>query len=337
MFIGHKKIWNFLTQSVVKDRLSHAYLFVGPSRVGKKKVALEFIKLLECSKPQDKAGELSACGQCPNCVLIAKGFHPDILVVEVKNRAISKGNEQSEKPTKSDEIKIEQIRELQHQLSLSPFSAPRKVVIIDDAERMTQEAANCLLKTLEEPSQKSLLILISSAWHRLLPTIISRCQMIRFLPVKQDLIQQGLEKAGFKDSAKIRPAVRLACGRPGAAIKLLEEPRLLADYRLRVEEFEKLLKKDLVEKFKYVQKLSQDAASAQETLGQRVVALRDAMLSATGNAQLAVLGGKEGENNYSPANSAWAIKKIIEAQNLIGDSSFNSRLILENLMIKLLV
>ena len=223
LLIGHERIWNFLTQSVANERLAHAYLFVGSSGLGKKKAAVEFAKLLQCDNPKDSPKNTAPCQECRNCILIERNQHPDVLLIE--SLSGQDHVNENDKPIKAQEIKIEQIRFLQHQVSLSPYSGRRKIVIIDSAEQMTQEAANCLLKTLEEPPQKSVLVLISSAWQRLLATIISRCQLIKFLPVKSELIIKGLEDLGGKNKAKILQAARFACGRPGVAVRILNEPQ----------------------------------------------------------------------------------------------------------------
>jgi len=330
VIIGHQKIIDFLSKGIKAERLAHAYLFVGPSQVGKKTTALEFVKALLCQNP---AGVFKPCAKCRNCVLINQGQHPDVMFIVPGSQNSKMEGKDAGEPVKNQEIKISQIRELQHQLSLTPFSAPRKVVIIDSAEKMTQEASNCLLKTFEEPPPKSLLILISSNFERLLPTIISRCQMIKFLPVGRKVTEDGLRKAGTKNQPKIMQVVRLASGRPGVAISLIKTPALFAEYEKSVVDFKDLLRKDLVEKFKYAQKLSQNAPDAQEILDQWLVWLRDQMLVGAGAKTLLVLN--DSGASYPLASIFRSIKNVQETQRLLGESSFNARLVLENLMIKL--
>jgi len=338
MIIGHQRIWQFLIKSVESNRIAHAYLFVGSSGIGKKKIAIEFVKLLQCQNRQNSSGASAPCQECRNCLLIERNQHPDVLLIEPNQEGLSineEGQELSGKPVKTQEIKIEQIRSLQHQISLSPYSGKHKIVIIDSAEQMTQEAANCLLKTLEEPSQKSVLILISSDWHRLLPTIISRCQTIKFLPVKNELVIKGLEDSGIKNRTKILQAARFACGRPGVALKIINEPGFLTKNIQLVEELEELIKKNLAERFKYAKDLAQNSSNATETLDQWVIWLRDQLLFKLGNEKLAVLERESFKNIFSIAKISEAVRNIQEAQKLLGDSSFNARLILENLMLKI--
>ena len=332
MLIGHQRIWNFLTQSAANNRLSHAYLFVGPSEVGKKKVALEFVKLLECEKPEITKDGIISCGECRSCLLIEKNQHPDVLLIE----PVSQPDEtQPERRVKNQEIKIGQIRQIQHQVSLSPFSAKYKVIIIDSAEQMTLEAANCLLKTLEEPPQKSILILLSSNWQKLLPTIISRCQLIKFLPVRHNLIEEGLRDSGFKDKAKIEQVQRYACGRPGVAIKLISQIDLWNKKNKSIDELQNLVKKDLVIKFKYAKDLSQNSPEAQNILNDWLIWFRDQMLSIIGVKNLMIFGSQGASGDYSLMRICKSIKDIQQAQGLLNESSFNSRLILENLLLKI--
>lgn len=186
MIIGHEKQLKLLKQSAEKGRLSHAYLFYGPEKVGKKAVALEFASQLHCS-------------------------FPDLILVEPD--------------LESGEIEIDQIRELIWKLSLKPYSAPLKVAIINLAQTMNQESQNCFLKTLEEPKKDTLLILVSEYPKSLLPTILSRCQAINFqpLPIKEIekfLLEKGLEQEKAKEISLI------SLGRPGRAIDFLDSQKL---------------------------------------------------------------------------------------------------------------
>jgi len=158
MIMGHQKQWRFLKQSVELNKLSHAYLFCGEERLGKKRIALEFVKLIN--------GENFGLG------------HPDLILIEPER----------------GEIKIAQIRELIQKLSLKPYSALFKVALIDQAHLMTKDGQNSFLKTLEEPKGRTLLILITEAPERLLPTIPSRCEIIKFSPVKEVEIKSYLRE-----------------------------------------------------------------------------------------------------------------------------------------------
>ncbi|MDP2741621.1 MAG: DNA polymerase III subunit [bacterium] len=159
MIIGHTKQWNFLKNKFESDQLSHAYLFTGENQLGKKTFAKEFVKLINCLAKTDKP-----CQKCQNCLMIEKGNFPDLLMVE----------------NAEGELKIEKLRDAQNFLSYKSYYGSFKAVIINDAEKMNQEAQSCFLKTLEEPKGKTIIILITSRPETLLDTIASRCQTIKF-------------------------------------------------------------------------------------------------------------------------------------------------------------
>lgn len=160
--IDHQKQWQFLKKTVELGRTPHALLFYGQTSIGKKTLALELIKLLNC---QSEAFKDRPCQTCRSCQDIEKNVHPDFFVVE---------------PQESREIKISQIRALHSNLSLKSYSAPFKAVIIDKAHYLNQEAQSAFLKMLEEPKGKTVFILITEYPEMLLPTILSRVERIRF-------------------------------------------------------------------------------------------------------------------------------------------------------------
>ncbi len=159
--IGHQKQWQFLKKSVELEKTPHALLFYGQNSLGKKALALEFIKLLNC---ENKDFEKRPCQQCRACGDIAKNVHPDLFIVEPQGK----------------EIKIAQIRDLTAHLSLRAYSAPFKAVIIDEAHCLNQEAQSAFLKLLEEPKGKTVFILVTEYPEMLLPTVLSRVERLRF-------------------------------------------------------------------------------------------------------------------------------------------------------------
>jgi len=191
MIIGHKNQWQFFKRKLELEQLAHAYLFVGSEQIGKKFFAKEFIKYINCLSPKND----QACQKCANCQMIEKNIFPDFKILKAT--------------TKKDflygdggEIRISQIREIQKFLNYKPYYGKIKAVIVDGAETMNQEAQSCFLKTLEEPKGKTLLFLISSKPDMILPTIISRCQTVKFLKPKdlpENEEQVEKEKKIFKD------------------------------------------------------------------------------------------------------------------------------------------
>ncbi len=178
--LGQEQPKQILKNALQNSSVAHAYLFYGQESIGKKQIAIELAKSLNCASP---LGE-DACGECTSCRKIENRTHPDFFYLE---------------PTKSTPtareaaIKIEAIRELQKKISFHPYEGKTKVVVIDDADLMNLQAANSFLKTLEEPPSATILILISSHPFKLLPTLISRCQTIQFQPLASENIKKILE------------------------------------------------------------------------------------------------------------------------------------------------
>jgi DNA polymerase-3 subunit delta' len=175
--LGHERIVEVLRRSLRTGKTAHSYLFEGISGCGRKKTALALIQALFCKALPD-----AACGECPSCRKVAGGNHADIHLIEPL-------------PDKRD-ISIDQLRALQRELSLRPYEAPRKACIIEPAERMNTHSANSLLKTLEEPPGNALIILLTENAGMLLPTIRSRCQLIRFSHLSPEHVQTLLERGG---------------------------------------------------------------------------------------------------------------------------------------------
>ena len=183
--IGHERPTAILKASILHDRVAHAYLFFGEDGIGKRRAALRFAQALNCETDYGPEGP-DACGACRSCHQIEARTHPDFLLIE------------PDQEQANPQIKIEQIRELEQQLVYHPLVGRRKVCLIDDADRMTPGAANALLKTLEEPPDHSLLLLITSRPSALLATVRSRCQGIRFVaPARADVEAALTTKRGI--------------------------------------------------------------------------------------------------------------------------------------------
>ncbi len=171
--IGNQNIQNKLINSVKENKVSHSYMFVGIDGIGKKIIAKQFAKKILCtSNIQEK------CDECKSCIEFDSDNHPDFLYIEPDGNS----------------IKIEQIRYLQKKIQEKPIISNKKVYIINDANKMTIEAQNCLLKTLEEPPEYSTIILIGNNESAFLNTIKSRCMIITFRPIEDQLVKEYLEK-----------------------------------------------------------------------------------------------------------------------------------------------
>lgn len=169
--IGNDKIKKGLNKAIELNKYSHSYLFLGVSGIGKKMIAKEFAKMILCE------GDLPYCNKCKSCIEFDSNNNPDFEEI------VPDGNN----------IKIEQIREMQRKIIESPIISSKKVYILDDADTLTREAQNCLLKTLEEPPSFATIILIGSNESSFLSTIKSRCTILKFDPIKNEEIEKFLK------------------------------------------------------------------------------------------------------------------------------------------------
>jgi DNA polymerase-3 subunit delta' len=286
MPIGHQKQWQFLKKSAELGKISHAYLFSGPEKVGKKKIALEWIQLLLGEK-------------------IQLGKNPDLILIEPEEK----------------EIKISQIRELIWKLSLKPYSASLKVAIIDKAHLMNQEAQNCFLKTLEEPKKNTYLILITEYPESLLPTILSRCQIIKFYSVSKKEIEDYLTKEKI-NKEKIQEVLKFSMGKPGRAIDFISNSEKLEEWQKNIKTADKILNLDLSSKFQYAKDLAQKN-NLREVLEIWLSYFRD------------ILFGKINQGDFdSLIKLKKIIEKIQETNFLLSATNINQRLALEILMLE---
>lgn len=200
---GQEQALHILTQAISHQHIAHAYLFTGPEGVGKKAAALALAQYLNCAQADREQGV--SCGVCPSCVQAASGNHPDIFLLTADGSS----------------IKIEQIRSLMAKLSLRSYSGGYQVVIIDNAHLMTEQAANCLLKTLEEPAANTVFCLISSQSALLPITILSRCQQIQFQFLPAAVISSILTAHHPEKQARIGLVTALAKGSLSAAEEIL--------------------------------------------------------------------------------------------------------------------
>ena len=310
MIVGHQKQWQFLKKSAELGRLPHALLFSGQSQLGKKTIAREFIKLLNC---QNQNFEVRPCQSCRNCKSIQKGIYPDLKEIQPKGR----------------EIQISQIRELEYYLSLRPYSAPLKTAIIDRAHLMNQEAQNAFLKTLEEPKGETLLILITETVEQLLPTIFSRTEKVKFYPVSFSEIENYLRLEGVSES-NARKLALLSFGRPGIALNFLLDPKKLESQNQKIKEILKISSSDLSLRFQYAKDLSQNPQNLKEIL--------DIWLRYFRNTLLTKIGSKiEIDNrfkNYSIQKLRNILRVIQNINYLLSTTNVNPRLALEILMLE---
>jgi len=245
MLIGHQKQLNYLKRIAESGKIPHALLFSGQKKLGKKTIASEFIFWLF-----EEPGVPKILG------------HPDFILIEPQEkhpeaeRSSLRGSPAPSSALVRGQIQINQIRDLSWRLSLKPIKAKLKAVIIDEAHSMTPEAQNCFLKTLEEPKGNTILILITEKPNFLLPTIVSRCQIIKFYPVKKDEIERYLKNQEGLSKEEIEEILEIAQGRPGRAVELAFAKEKFEFYKKRTKELAKIFNSNLSSRFQYAKEIS---------------------------------------------------------------------------------
>jgi DNA polymerase-3 subunit delta' len=261
--VGHEWAVKLLRRAVGTGSVSHAYLFTGPPGVGKTALALALAAALLCQGEGDRP-----CGNCRGCRLVASGNHPDLHVVE------------SERP--GDSLKIEQVRDLQRQLALTPLEGHWRVALLRRFEEATTSAANALLKTLEEPPSYVVLIVLATDADRLLPTIVSRCQQVPLRPLPVALVRQALVERWSVGPVQAELLAHLSGGRLGWAVRTLEDEAALQRRAQRLDDLSDLLAASTTERFRYAERLARDPVATQEVLDLWLGWWRDAVLLAAG-------------------------------------------------------
>lgn len=198
--LGQKRAKILLSRSLSSGRIAHAYLFRGPEGVGKKLFAAAMARALNCRV----SGPAASCGACTSCRKYVSGSHPDYHV---------------ESPVKGA-IKIDRVREIAKSLTYPPYESLRRVVVMEDVHTMRAEAANSLLKTLEEPPEGNVLILTAETSKNVLATISSRCQVIPFFPLSNEETIQLLADSGVESEQERAVLARFSEGSPGRALIL---------------------------------------------------------------------------------------------------------------------
>ena len=206
--IGHQRPIKWLQTAVETNHLGHAYLFHGEPAIGKRHTAMALTQLLHCEHPSSDSTP-DACGTCRSCHQVEQTIHPDCLIIQPED-----GQKQTPK------IKIDQIRAIEHLVIYRPLVGSHKICLIDEAETMTIEAANALLKTLEDPPDHCLFLLISSRPEHLLPTIRSRCIALRFSPLPIKDIGEFLKQHSTMESNDAKLVSTFSEGRLGQALHL---------------------------------------------------------------------------------------------------------------------
>ncbi|MFA5086279.1 MAG: hypothetical protein WC468_01625 [Candidatus Paceibacterota bacterium] len=301
MVIGHQKQKEILKKMASGKNIPHALLFSGPDKVGKKKVALEFVKSIFCK---------DTCGECYACRTIESNNFPDLMVLSP-----AEGN-----------LEIEQVRDLQNRLSLKSYNNSLKAGIINDAHLMRKDAQNALLKTLEEPKGDTLLILITPYPEMLLPTIRSRVQEIKFSIVSRAEIENHLVSLGAKKE-EAKDIAMISSGQIGKAIEFHEDPEKLEAFNKAVKDISTLCRADMGKRFAFAKDFKENQEEIINVLDIWERFMRRELL-------LSIFNGK-GTLNYTLKRLKEVIDELERTKYLIETSNVNKKMALENLLINL--
>ncbi|MGI6367877.1 MAG: DNA polymerase III subunit delta' [Anaerolineae bacterium] len=311
--IGHSWAIEQLTASIARGNVARASLFTGPEGIGKTTLALEYAAALNC------VGEFPPCGQCPHCRRVLAGTHPDVFSIEPDNGT----------------IKIGQIRQIQRELSLTPYEAKWRVAIVSDVHTASEEAANALLKTLEEPPAQAVLILTAREAGLLLPTVVSRCRVTTLQAVPADVIAKALEARGVP-AATAGEIARLAGGHVGWALAAITSPDLLQQRKAQVSELLELLELDDAALVARATELAKRADLPEVLRGWQLV-WRDIMLMAAGCRELIANPGAIDALERQASNKGLDLARqaVADTQKaaLYLEQNVNTQLVVETLLL----
>lgn len=296
--VGHLPLLEQLEKDIRDGGLAHSYIFAGPPQIGKRTVAVTLAHILQC--------EQDYCHDCITCSQIDKGIH----------------SETSEYRDDGEALGIDAVRDLLNRLYLTP-SAAYKIVIIERAERMTVEAANCLLKMLEEPPPQTIFMLTTDNIRDLLPTVISRSRVLNFGTCSEsELLDFLKERYMGEDPAKLALACELSLGRPGVAFKILEDPEMMDFYIKLYRDITRFFAFDNVfERLAYLQDLIEDTQKIDIFLDIFTHLARKKMLEAGAGA-----GSETGARYLALLDNVTSAKTALRQH-------VNPRLLLENIML----
>jgi len=320
--LGHAWAENLLKNHLSNNRIRHAYLFTGPQGVGRRTLALRLIKAINCTQPTASG---YPCLICRSCKLIEKVQHPDLTVVQAdKVGGI---------------LKVDQIRELQHTLSLTPYEANYRVALILRFEEANPNAANALLKTLEEPESRVILMLTAQDSESLLPTIVSRCEVLRLRPLSLDDLSKGLQDQFGSNPEEAVLYAHISEGRPGRALRLLQDPGMMEKRQTCLEDLVRLIPAGKIERFDFAEMLVKDKDFLSFLLQVWSSFWRDIYLTLSGSSvQITNLDWKNEidsvGNNISFSEAVAMVKLLQETSHLL-KRNVNPRLTLEVLMLEM--
>ena len=295
--IGHTQTLASLEHDLLNDNVAHAYLFTGPEKVGKFRVAKAVSKILQCPN--------NFCHTCPTCLQIEKKSHPDTIELE----------------DDGESIKIQEVREIIARLSMTSQSR-YKILLIQNIGRLTDEAANCLLKTIEEPPEKTIFLFTAGQLREIMPTIASRMRLIHFKKLQDDVLREALQSLYPQtDGLTMDEVLLLSLGRSGRAVQLLSDPEAFQELQALYRHIQFLDEKaSLATRLQAMGEIVADPHKLKNFLNLLTHYFRRIMLEAPAG--------------YKKNHAMATIESIQKVINML-EQNVNPRLLLENLMMSL--
>ena len=320
--IGHNWAVDILAGQISTGRIRHAYLITGPNGVGRRTLALKFAQAINCKQPPS-AGEY--CGACRNCRQIASQTHPDLALVQAE--------------AEGRKLKVDQVRELMRTLALAPYDAAYRIALLLRFEEANLSAANALLKTLEEPSARVVLLLTADSPEHLPETILSRCQLLRLRPLPINEMAEKMVHHWGIDPERAKVLAHISGGRPGLARHLSEEPEALAQRQDWLDEHHKLIPANRVTRFTFANQAAKERTATRAMLESWATYWRDVMILCAGSTTpLTNIDRLEELQNIADrvdVQIAHEMLNTIELTRERIDKNANLRLAAENLMLAL--
>lgn len=322
--VGHDHTLDLLRRMLLAQQVRHAYLFTGPEHTGKSVVAQRFAQTLLCTGgPDPKIAPTEPCNACLSCRKVMHGNHPDLHVIT--------------KAADKQFILIEQIRALQSDAARKTLEGRRNIFIIEGAHQMNLQAANCFLKTLEEPEPDVVLLLTAPDAGLLLPTIISRLQQVPLHLLTSERIRQALERQWDVEPDEAALIAALAAGRMGWAVEAVENDDLLAERKAMLETLIALPSANTVQRFEVAQRYSAEGNKARAMLELWLLWWRDIVLAAHGSLDLTINIDmrdiiKLHAAKIGPASAERVVRAILNTMESL-DQNVNPRTALEVLML----
>lgn len=326
--LGQDLILRMLQEALRQGTLAHAYLIVGPAHSGKGTLARDIARAVNCER-QDAVPISGPCGECRQCQRIADGKHADVVTIAVDEAEGRKA------------IRIAQIRDALHSANLQPYEGRFRAFIIDSAEYMNDEAANALLKTLEEPPPNVLWLLLAAEEDQVIPTIRSRCQRLALRPAPAKQAAQWLQEKWGATPEHAQLLAQLAKGALGWAVNAVQDPSILEARTRTLERLTSLPAASLEERFAYAAELAtlipRERVAARELLDLWASWWRDILLLRAGVAegiwnQDKLTELKAEESAYQTAAVSTFVQALIRAKQVL-DMNVSPRLVFENLML----